>query len=216
MQSAESCPLCFFSDNTFFHRDKHRSYYQCVQCALVFVPAHYHLSLDDEKRNYDLHQNNPNDVAYREFLDRLFKPLNKALKPNSKGLDFGCGPGPTLALMLEEEGHSVALYDAFFAQNSAVFTCSYDFISATEVVEHLVAPGFELKRLWALLKPGGVLSIMTKRVLSQSAFTQWHYKNDPTHIVFFSEKTLNYLGGLWGVKPVFHSADVVFFIKPNT
>ena len=209
----EACPLCFSVENTFFHRDKQREFLRCSQCALVFVPTQGHLSKADEKFYYDLHQNSPLDSGYRTFLERLSRPLLKQLKSGSRGLDFGSGPGPTLSLMLEEAGHSVALYDPFYAPDQSVFARQYDFITSSEVVEHLQAPGRELTRLWALLKPGGVLAIMTKRVIDQAAFSRWHYKNDPTHIVFFSEQTFNWLGKSWQVEPVYCGADVVFFNK---
>ena len=211
----EACPLCLSVENTFFHRDKQREYLRCRQCALVFVPPKSHLSRADEKSYYELHQNSPLDSGYRIFLERLSKPLLEQIKPGSQGLDFGSGPGPTLSLMLEEAGHRVGLYDPFYAPDEAVFTRQYDFIASSEVVEHLQAPGRELTRLWALLKPGGVLAIMTKRVLDEAAFAHWHYKNDPTHIVFFSEQTFHWLGKQWQVDAVFHGADVVLFNKPS-
>lgn len=210
----EACPLCFSVESAFFHRDKQREYLCCTLCALVFVPAQSHLSKADEKSYYDLHQNTPLDTGYRTFLERLSKPLLQQLKPASQGLDFGSGPGPTLSLILEEAGHRVALYDPFYAPDEGVFTRQYDFITSSEVVEHLQAPGRELKRLWALLKPGGVLAIMTKRVFDEAAFARWHYKNDPTHIVFFSEQTFQWLGKQWQVDAVFHGTDVVLFNKP--
>ena len=209
----EVCPLCLSVKSTFFHRDKQREYLRCQQCALVFVPSQSHLSKADEKSYYDFHQNSPHDSGYRAFLERLSKPLLEQLKMGSQGLDFGSGPGPTLSLMLEEAGHNVALYDPFFAPDQAVFTREYDFITCSEVVEHLRSPGRELRRLWALLKPGGLLAIMTKRVIDQAAFARWHYKNDPTHIVFFSAQTFNWLGESWQIEPVFFGADVVFFNK---
>ncbi|MEZ0152801.1 MAG: class I SAM-dependent methyltransferase [Candidatus Reddybacter sp.] len=211
----EACPLCFSVESAFFHRDRQREYLRCKQCALVFVPSQSHLSKADEKSYYDLHQNSPLDSGYRTFLERLSKPLLQQLKPARQGLDFGSGPGPTLSLMLEEAGHSVELYDPFYTLNEGVFTRQYDFITSSEVLEHLQAPGYELKRLWALLKPGGMLAIMTKRVIDQAAFSRWHYKNDPTHIVFFSEKAFNWLGKSWQVEPVYHGTDVVFFNKSS-
>jgi len=211
----EACPLCFSAQSDLFHRDPPRDFHRCKQCALVFVPASSHLTEGDEKGYYDLHQNLPHDAGYRAFLERLSKPLLHQLRPASQGLDFGSGPGPTLSLMLEEAGHSVDLYDPFYAPLQTVFARQYDFITSTEVVEHLKAPGFELNRLWSLLKKDGVLSIMTKRVIGQTAFASWHYKNDPTHIVFFSEQTFHWLGKQWQVEPVFYGADVVFFNKNN-
>ena len=48
-----------------------------------------------------------------------------------------------------------------------------------------------------LLKSNGVLAIMTQIHMPQIDFDQWYYKNDPSHIGFFSEKSLNFLAENW-------------------
>ncbi len=192
-----ACPLCEGLSIVPYHRDKFRSYLSCQTCQLVFVPPAFHLSAAEEKAYYDLHENRPDDPGYRRFLERLFTPLNERLAPNSQGLDFGCGPGPALATMLEEAGHAVALYDPHYAPDDTVLTARYDFITLSEVVEHLAAPGPELDRLWAALNLGGVLGIMTKRVRDAQAFRTWHYITDPTHICYFSDATFRWLADRW-------------------
>ena len=191
------CPLCHSVDIVAYHADKAREYLTCPVCALVFVPAAQHLSRADEKAQYDQHDNRPDDPGYRRFLSRLYEPLNQRLKPGSRGLDVGCGPGPTLSVMFEEAGHHVALYDPYYAPDQSVLAAAYDFITLTEVVEHMSAPGRELDRLWSLLVPGGQLGIMTKRVRDRAAFATWHYITDPTHISFFSETTFQWLVEHW-------------------
>ena len=188
---------------------------RCVACGLVFVPQRYHLSSDAEKANYDSHQNSPLDSGYRLFLTRLSVPLLERLTPQSKGLDFGSGPGPTLSVMLEEAGHSVALYDLYYADEPAVLERQYDFITCTEVIEHIAQPRMVLEKLWTLLEPGGYLALMTKQVTDQTSFTRWHYKNDLTHISFFSRQAFDYLGASWGVDPLFIGADVIIFRRPT-
>ena len=149
-------PLCQETASDEFYHDKRRNYFICQQCYLVFVPFIHYLSEAEEKAAYDHHQNSPTDPAYRQFLSRLFDPLQDRLDPNSHGLDFGSGPGPTLSVMFEEVGHHVTLYDHFYAHHPATLEQTYDFITATEVVEHLHQPGTILTKLWTLLKPGGV------------------------------------------------------------
>jgi 2-polyprenyl-3-methyl-5-hydroxy-6-metoxy-1,4-benzoquinol methylase len=100
-----------------------------------------HLTPSDEKACYDRHDNRPDDSRYRHFLNRLFSPLSRRLAANSKGLDFGCGPGPTLSVMFEEAGHQVALYDPFYAPDRSALSGPYDFITLSEVAEHMAAPG---------------------------------------------------------------------------
>ena len=194
---ANVCPLCSGGRIDPYYSGKARDYVHCRICDLVFVPPARHLSAVDEKAYYDLHDNQPGDPGYRRFLDRLFTPLNQRLAPNSMGLDFGCGPGPALAQMFEEAGHSVALYDPYFAPDESVLSARYDFITLSEVVEHLAEPGKELDCLWNGLGPGGWLGIMTKRIRDQEAFRTWHYITDPTHIGFFSEATFQWLTSRW-------------------
>lgn len=131
----------------------------------------------------------------------------------SRGLDFGSGPGPTLSVMFEELGYRMAIYDPFYAANESVLEMEYDFVTATEVVEHLQHPGQSLHKMWRCVKPGGYLGIMTKRVVDQEAFANWHYKNDETHICFYSNETFGWLAGKWQTEPVFVENDVVIFQK---
>ncbi|TNE77131.1 MAG: class I SAM-dependent methyltransferase [Gammaproteobacteria bacterium] len=208
------CPLCAARQVSLYLKDRRRDYWQCAQCQLVFVPGTQHLSAAEEKAHYDFHENDPSDAGYRRFLGRLCDPMLARLSPGAVGLDFGAGPGPTLSLMFEEAGHPMAIYDLYYAPDESVLARNYDFVTASEVVEHLSRPGEELQRLWALIRPGGWLGLMTKRVTGREAFARWHYKNDPTHISFFSRATFDHLGRRWVAEPHYPSADVVLFQKP--
>ncbi len=213
--SPDPCPLCGAIEAAHFHRDARRDYYRCGVCALVYVPTAYRLPPEAERAVYDQHENSPEDPGYRRFLGRLFTPLKARLAPGAEGLDFGAGPGPTLSVMFEEAGHPMAIYDPFFAPHPEVLERHYDFITATEVVEHLYAPGEELARLAGRLRPGGWLGLMTKRVTSPEAFVGWHYILDPTHVCFFSEATFRWLAEHLGLEVAFPAADVVLLQKPH-
>ena len=210
------CPLCHSAKiDKNYHHDKRRNYFSCQNCHLVFVPPEHFLSREDEKAAYDHHQNSPTDRAYRQFLSRLFVPMQSRLHSGSQGLDFGCGPGPTLSKMFEEAGHSVALYDVFYAPDRSVLHQSYDFITTSEVVEHLHDPYKQLDELWTLLKPGGLFGIMTKRVHNRDRFASWHYKNDLTHVCFFSELTFQWLAQKWKATMIIADKDVVLLKKTS-
>lgn len=206
------CPLCSSATKQ-YHQDRRRVYYQCQCCRLVFVLPEAFLSLAEEKAVYDLHQNAPDDAGYRKFLSRISRPLHKRLRPASRGLDFGSGPGPTLSVMFEQLGHSMAIYDPFYAPDGSALAKEYDFVTATEVVEHLRRPQVSLNRMWRRVKPGGYLGIMTKLVIDRAAFANWHYKNDDTHICFFSRETFAWLAHVWGTAPLFVSKDAILFRK---
>ncbi len=208
------CPLCRSRSADAYHQDRHRHYFRCRSCHLTFVPPRYQLSREAEKAEYDRHQNRPDDPGYRQFLSRLVRPLKARLAPGSRGLDFGAGPGPALADMLREAGHDVAIYDPFYAPDPTVLDARYDFITASEVVEHLRRPGPELDRLYRLLKPGGLLGIMTKRVIDRERFARWHYIRDPTHVSFFSRATFTWLAARWGAQLDICDRDVIIIAKP--
>lgn len=135
------------------------------------------------------------------------------LNPEQQGLDFGCGPGPALSSLLEEQGHRVALYDPFYFNDSTVLQNRYDFICATEVVEHLHDPGEVFTLLFGMLKQGGWLAIMTKLVIDLQAFRRWHYIRDLTHVCFFSRATFEYLSRRFSTTLEFAASDVILLKK---
>ena len=208
-----ACPLCKSKRHEQYCKDKNREYLQCLTCGLVFVPPEFYLRIEDEKAEYDLHTNSPDDIGYRRFLSRLFDPIVERLKPGAKGLDFGSGPGPTLSVMFEEAGFSMSIYDVFYADHKNVFEEKFDFITTSETVEHLHQPFEELQRLWGCLKPGGMLGIMTKLVKNGDAFKGWHYKNDMTHVCFFSRDTFQWLAEELQADVEFIGNDVILFTK---
>ena len=208
-----ACPLCKTTNSSKFYKEKFREYLRCLSCDFIFVPKMYHLSDAVEKSRYDTHNNDPNDHRYRHFLSQLLVPLLERIQQKSNGLDFGSGPGPTLSLMLEECGHSVDLYDKFYANDISVFEKKYDFITATEVVEHLCEPMAEISRLIEMLNNQGHLAVMTQILTPQIDFSSWYYKNDPSHIGFFTKKSLSFLARYLNIEVYFISERVVFFKK---
>ena len=110
----------------------------------------------------------------------------------------------------------MAIYDPFYAPDAQPLQQKYNFITTTEVVEHLHRPRQELERLWSCLKQNGLLGIMTKRVADQATFANWHYKNDPTHVCFFALETFEWLATHWGAKLTVLDKDIVLFAKRPT
>jgi hypothetical protein len=210
-EPAPVCPLCDGAGATRYHEDRTRAYWRCRRCALVFVPPESRVDAAAEKARYDQHQNDPSDARYRAFLARLADPLLKLVPPGAVGLDFGSGPGPTLGPMLREAGLRVFLYDVFYAPDPDVWTRRYDFITATEVAEHLHHPRTDLDRCYAALTPGGVLGVMTKWVTEQPAFAASRYIRDPTHVCFFSRDTCQWIAHRWGSTVEFPAVDIAFF-----
>ncbi len=175
-----------------------RDYWRCEACQARFLDPAQRPTRAAERDHYLRHDNDPDDPDYRRFLARLADPLLARLPAGAGGLDYGCGPGPALAAMLVEAGHEMALYDPFFRPDPVALRRRYDFIVCTETAEHFHRPAEEFDRLDALLKPGGWLAVMTCFQTEDARFAGWHYRRDPTHVVFYRETTLRYIAACRG------------------
>ncbi|MDF1628322.1 MAG: class I SAM-dependent methyltransferase [Alcanivoracaceae bacterium] len=184
-----TCPLCHDNDSTHFANVDDRDYFRCRRCQLTFLTPEQRPDAAAERAHYNLHENDPADPRYRDWLAQLATPLDKQLAAPSKGLDYGCGPGPALAQMMQERGHSMAVYDPIFAPDTSVLHQQYDFVTCTEVVEHFHQPAREFELLTSLLTPRGVLAIMTSLLDEGVDFYKWHYRRDPTHVCFYRRET---------------------------
>ncbi|MCF7923243.1 MAG: class I SAM-dependent methyltransferase [Candidatus Marinimicrobia bacterium] len=213
--NSPACPLCSNPETTRYHADAAREFLHCTVCDLVFAHPDFRLSREAEFQRYQFHQNDLEDSGYRKFLHKMSAPMLERIAPHSAGLDFGSGPGPLLKLMFEEQGHSMSLYDPFYAPEQSVLDDSYDFITSTEVVEHLHKAQKELDRLWACLKPHGYLGIMTSLRLPDLDFSSWHYIMDETHVVFFAPKTMSWLANRWGASLEIIGDSVIILQKQN-
>ena len=212
-----TCPLCQSSDTQFLHRsdDRHgvREFYECRSCDLAFVPPEFHLPPDAEMQRYLMHDNDPDDIRYRSFLSRLWNHLRPFLNEGERGLDYGCGPGPALVQMMNEDGFRVEKYDLYFFPDPGPLAETYDFITCTETVEHLKQPMEVFALLNSILRPGGRVGIMTGILDDRSKFGDWHYQRDPTHIAFYTRRTLDWIATQMDWFIEFQSADVTILAK---
>ena len=104
--------------------------------------------------------------------------------------------------------------DLYYANVPQRLQQQYDFITCTEVVEHLGQPREVFEQLVACLKPQGWLAIMTKRWLNRERFGTWFYLNDPTHISFFHLDTFHWLAEHFHLEIDYVAADVVMLRRP--
>lgn len=188
-----ACPVCRAPELRPVLSVDGRDYWRCEVCEARFLDPRQHPSRGAEHAHYLHHDNRLDDPQYRRFLSTLAGPLLARLHAASRGLDYGCGPGPALAAMLSEAGHEVALYDPFFCPDTTVLNRTYDFVTCTETAEHFHHPADEFARLMMLVRPGGWLAIMTCFQTDDARFRDWHYRKDPTHVVFYREETLRHL-----------------------
>ncbi|WP_114964516.1 class I SAM-dependent methyltransferase [Alkalilacustris brevis] len=214
--AGDACPVCGAAAIEPFLHVEGRDYWCCAECEARYLAPAQRPSRDDEFAHYLHHENAPDDPRYRRFLSKLADPLLERLAPGARGLDYGCGPGPALAAMLREAGHEVALYDPFFAPDPAPLSETYNFITCTEVAEHFHDPYAEFARLRGLVRPGGWLAVMTCFQTDDARFAAWHYRKDPTHVVFYRAATFRYLAQGWGWHCEVPAKDVALLQRPGT
>jgi hypothetical protein len=128
-------------------------------------------------------------------------------------MDFGSGPVPAISHLLREARYEVASYDIFYADDPKVLNRTYDFVTASEVAEHLHSARDALDRIWSLILPGGIFGIMTGIRPRDVAFADWYYIRDPTHVIFFSNSTMEWLCQHWSASIIYFKDNVVLFRK---
>lgn len=185
-----NCKVCNSNDlETIELKEK---YYYCNNCEAIFINPAEIVDPAEEKERYEGHDNNHQNEGYvrmfKDFINEVVTPhidLNK----NLSALEFGCGPGPVLADLLEEKGVKVDLYDPYFFPDKIFVDKKYDLITSTEVFEHFSDPRKEMELLTSHLKKDGYLAVMTSFHPGPEEFKDWWYKWDPTHIIFYNQKT---------------------------
>ncbi len=204
-----NCLLCQ-SDSNPFEADT----FLCPSCSLVFKNPETFLSDDEDVVRYSSHQNISTDQGYLDFLGKLVQPLKPFLAPHFKALDFGCGPGPTLSILLEELGGHVENFDPiFFPDAHLLLPETYDVVTSTEVVEHFKMPQQDWEKLISLVKDNGLLAIMTQVYSKEIDYKSWWYKNDPTHIVFYQKETFHYLANTYHLEILYTDNKSITIFK---
>ncbi len=194
-----TCPLCSASGATSeVTGADDRRYHLCGRCWLIFVDPCHHMTPEGERTRYAMHKNSIEDEGYVCFLNRVLHPMLPLLDKTMRGLDFGCGPGPTLSQLVRQHGIACDDYDPFFTTRP--LRPPYDFIFSTECFEHFRNPNQDIRGLCDLLKPGGLLGIMTERWATLEQFASWNYTTDSTHTSFYHENTFAFLCNRFGLE----------------
>jgi len=189
------CRLCGSSSCSPIHCDNDNTlYHSCSVCGLVFMDVKSILPAADEKSRYQLHDNTLDNKGYVKMLTGfLEKGVVPYLDQGASLLDFGSGPGPVLQTLLQRRGYDVDIYDPFFAPERVFAAKEYDGITATEVLEHFSDPASDIALLCSCLRTDGILAIRTEFLTDLAGFCNWWYRQDETHVAFYSSKTLRWI-----------------------
>ncbi|MNK07384.1 bifunctional 3-demethylubiquinone-9 3-methyltransferase/ 2-octaprenyl-6-hydroxy phenol methylase [compost metagenome] len=195
-----NCLLCQSSHTAPFKVEKkpERSYFHCAECDLIFMNPAERLTAEQEKARYD-HHNTEDLQGYQAFLAPLVKDVvdyteQAHMEPHKVHvLDYGCGPTAFLSALFEHKNMQVTNYDLFYRPDQDSLRRNYNVVTSTEVWEHFYNPREEISKLARMVKSGGWLAVMTSSHKGEAAFHDWHYRRDTTHVVFYSEKTMNWI-----------------------
>ena len=188
------CLLCK-STSTSFYKEQ---YYQCTNCKGIFRPSGSLPTLGDEKKRYDSHNNDIEDIRYQNFVSPITNIVLENHTEREMGLDFGAGSGPVIAKILIDKGYDIKLYDPIYYNQPDMLKKEYDYIFACEVIEHLHSPYEEFQRLYGILKPNGSLYCMTHLYDDTIDFSKWYYKNDFTHVIIYTKETIEWIASKIG------------------
>lgn len=196
-----SCRICKGPTVKFYHAVMKSDYYSCPYCEFISKDTATQLSVADELTLYNTHVNSIDDPQYVSYFRTFIeKTLLNDCTVGMSGLDFGSGPEPVLAKLLERDyGFKMDIYDLFYSPEKSYTGQMYDFITMTEVMEHLRNPMPYFGLMSTLLKEEGILAVMTNfHHNSEPHFNKWHYTRDQSHISFYTSKTFEVIGQLTG------------------
>lgn len=193
------CPLCSGSSQI-YHTQKEREFLQCSLCLSVFLNPKDYLSIEEEVKHYNFHNNDPEDIRYQNFLSPVNNRILTDFSKEHEGLDFGSGTGSPVVKVLGDSGYNISQFDLFYHNHPEVLSRQYDYIACTETAEHFKQPYAEFEQLHSLLKPGGKLYIMTDRFNPNRDFGTWFYKTDPTHVFLYSDESFEWIRQEFGFK----------------
>ena len=180
-------------------------YHVCETCGFTFKDHRFYPNSEEEKSQYDFHQNTFENIGYVNMFKRFIAQAIDPFIKKGKALDFGSGPGPVLATLLKEKGFDTEIYDPYYSPNKDVLSHKYDVITLTEVCEHFHSPISMFEQLISLLKKEGYLVIMTQFIKDPKQFLSWWYRRDSTHVAFYTEQSFKYLAAKYNLDIVYNN-----------
>lgn len=212
------CRLCNCASPAKFFKSERpfqATYLRCAVCDLIQMAKEDMLSPDQEKSHYENHKNILGDAKYEAFLGKLLLPMLKFYRPETMALDFGCGPVKAMAhLFNRKTGQAMKSYDPIFGPGLEKEKLSFDFLTSSETVEHFNEPAKSWDQLIGLLRPDGILGVMTSLAPSDiDDFANWPYRFDRTHVAFYSENTFKWLANKYHLERLVSEGGIQIFKK---
>ena len=210
-------PLCRVCETEmkYFSNTRNRDYYRCPNCDSIQLSELQLLAPVNEKKRYDTHNNDIHDPGYQKFVSPITDYILNNFKQTDMGLDFGAGPGPVISKLLKDNHYHIKQYDPHYHPHTELLKKKYDYVVACEVIEHFYQPKKEFELLKKLTKNHGSWIFMTDIYDDSIDFNNWYYKNDETHVIFYTKKTLQYLKEVYSFKDLVIDKRLIIFTNTN-
>ncbi len=155
----------------------------------------------DDVREFDAPRKSVRHYEWRG-LERIARHF---LPQGGKWLDFACGTGGLLRFAKSTGRYEVMGYDTgswvekvrqaglpvLRETELDAHQGTFDFVTAIDVLEHQVDPVATLKRIRAMLKPGGTLFFMTGTTETAPAdLKKWSYLKPEIHVSYFNHPSM--------------------------
>jgi len=213
-----TCKLCHKPVDTFYDAYMECQTYHCKPCEFIFKDLDAIISLDKELKVYEQHNNSEENLGYvamfQDFMDKTFLPYRAQI---STILDFGSGPNPVLAKLMQRSGFKVDHYDKFFSPQKVYEDRKYDLITSTEVIEHIADIHAVMELFSKHLSNKGYLALMTQfHTNDEEEYLKWWYRRDPTHISFFRPQTFKVLAKGYGFTVLYHDDKKLILLQKES
>lgn len=213
-----SCPVCGRKNPSEFYAMKGYLLLRCLNCGMVWDPYTSENLESVYVENYFVNENPKGGYANyfegmninkKTFFERI-KRINSKVVTKGKMLDVGSALGDSLieakklgwkdvyGVELSEFAAKKAEKRGLDVKNGTLMEAKYpsdhfDVVTIQDVIEHMPDPITEMKEVKRILKPNGIVFIVTpdiggfwQKILGPS----WYHYKPGEHIMYFSQKTL--------------------------
>jgi len=210
----KKCKICDSATTPITDNKTQKKYHKCLTCSYIFLDDVFYVDEEREKKHYDKHHNSFESLGYVKMFEDLIEEFVMPYKASIRSaLDFGCGEGEVLPILLERTSIDCDRYDLFYFPKKVYEGKKYDLILSTEVFEHLSNPLEVLKKLLLHVEKNGYILLMSAfHPDNDNEFFKWWYIRDVTHIGFFNINTFEYIADKLGLVIVKHNfKNIILF-----